>query len=365
MFRVIGYLFLSVALLVQGEEWKLSYERTDPSPATIWFNNVSVAEGVVYGLHDSQGASMDGLNVVQSNAGQWYRYYGVYHSLIANEYQVRLAASVDLLQWTFVRTLLTNADNPYIYSLGRGNQNTTGWIQLAHGQWISPGSKPPCQLGFKMYSNESEFFAGAYFATFTAPLMAGIDLMGTPNIYGAYLSGNGRQCIDSTIGFNYRNNSVDHVMIASLVCFGDAKLAPTWSMLYSEYEDSMRRFGVTGSIGQRDFKNDQYTNWMSLQAANIGSPSPTDLSAWRLWLYVYGLQDKYKEYPYGDGSWIALKPQTKGGSYSFGNPFFKALPHPTAAGKAVMLTTYYVFSEGAAKGEAGTLLFYHTIQNHK
>jgi beta-xylosidase len=40
------------------------------------------------------------------------QYYAVYHGFVESmeEYDVRLARSSDLMQWTFVRTLIPNAD---------------------------------------------------------------------------------------------------------------------------------------------------------------------------------------------------------------------------------------------------------------
>jgi len=167
--------------------------------------------------------------------------------------------------------------------------------------------------------------------------------------------------INSIIGFHYHNNGVDQVLQAGLMGFADPKNPPNWYIIQnSGYENSLKGLGVTGNIGQRDFNGNTGT-YMSLQEGNVGPANPTDWSAWRMWLYFWSPQDKSISYPTGSGSWTALKPITRGGSYSFGNPFFKVLPHPTAAGRQIVVTTYFIFSQGAANGEGGSLLFYHSM----
>jgi hypothetical protein len=91
------------------------------------------------------------------------------------EYEVRLARSSDLMQWTFVRTLLPNADMPFLKKVttGSGSSSDASWILLTHEQWMRPGSETPSQLGFKLYYNESQLAAGDPFNSFVAPLTPG------------------------------------------------------------------------------------------------------------------------------------------------------------------------------------------------
>jgi hypothetical protein len=93
------------------------------------------------------------------------------------------------MQWTFVRTLLPNADMPFLKKVttGSGSSSDASWILLTHEQWMRPGSETPSQLGFKLYYNESQLAAGDPFNSFVAPLTVGSHHMleGTPGIYDA------------------------------------------------------------------------------------------------------------------------------------------------------------------------------------
>ena len=116
-----------------------------------------------YGLTDSSGLQMDcahvdeifseeGRNIVEGDS-----YYGVYHAMVGNEYQVRLATSSDLMTWKFRKTLISNADMPYVRRIEQMNPHSL--LMLAHEQWMSPNSTIPSQLGFKLYANESTLLA--------------------------------------------------------------------------------------------------------------------------------------------------------------------------------------------------------------
>jgi len=330
-----------------------------PQPEATWFNDVEKAEGVVYGLHDNAGATMDGLRIRRSYANSDYKYFGVYHTLVGSEFQVRLAKSSDLLRWTFVRTLLPNADMPYVYQMGSDDKS---WIFLAHEQWMNPNSESPSRLGFKMYYTEADFFAGKYASSYLAPMMDGLDLMGTPNIYSAVMQNhNGYWVISGIIGFHYHKDDVDKVSQASLVNFCDPVGSPTWNIIgNSSYEDSIARLGVSGNIGDRDFTGDAGI-YISLQEGNLGPNTPVNWANWRVFMYLWSNYDKSISYPTGSGTWYPLKPVTKGGSYAFGNPALVVLPHPSKPSVRVIAVTYFLFSQGAAPGEAGSLLFYHSL----
>eukprot|EP00026_Physarum_polycephalum_P016915 Phypoly_transcript_17960.p1 GENE.Phypoly_transcript_17960~~Phypoly_transcript_17960.p1 ORF type:complete len:198 (+),score=21.74 Phypoly_transcript_17960:25-594(+) len=180
------------------------------------------------------------------------------------------------------------------------SQDAGAWIFLAHEQWMNPESTNPSQLGFKMYYNESMLFAGTYAASYIAPIMGGIDsdLMGTPNIYSAVMGQvNGYWVINSIIGFHYHNNGVDQVSQAGLMGFANPQGPPNWYIIDNAgYENSLKVQGVAGNIGQRDFTGNTGT-YISLQKGNVGAPSPTDWSAWRMWMYVWSSEDQAESYP--------------------------------------------------------------------
>ena len=89
-----------------------------------------------YDLKDSTGHGMDCLHVdyIYGDRGPWDNdaYLGLYHTKVGDEYEVRLASSSNLVDWTFRRSLLQNADMPY---LKRVDGSSDGWILVAHEQW--------------------------------------------------------------------------------------------------------------------------------------------------------------------------------------------------------------------------------------
>ena len=109
--------------------------------------NVSAADGARFDLKDSTGRGMDCVHIIPGSTADQYR--AAYHSLVGDEYQVRLATSKDLLQWTFHSTIISNADMPFVAAIGGGR----GRFLLAHEQWMNPGSKIPSRLGFKVYDS--------------------------------------------------------------------------------------------------------------------------------------------------------------------------------------------------------------------
>ena len=77
---------------------------------------------------------------------------------------------------------------------------------------------------------------------------------------------------------------------------------------------------------------------------------PTNFADWRIWLWDSREVRK-------------LNVRTHHGSRAVANPSAVVVPAPGAADTAglVLVVTYFVFSEGAAKGEQGPLVFYTTI----
>ena len=131
------------------------------------FSDATTSQAFRYDMKDSAGQQMACVHAYESRwPGSGSRYYSVYQSLVGTEFDVRLARSDDLMHWTFVRTLLSNADMPFIsfpaepsreiaevFNTSAGFQpeirspvNSDGWILLTHEQWMKPNSRAPSQL---------------------------------------------------------------------------------------------------------------------------------------------------------------------------------------------------------------------------
>lgn len=330
-----------------------------PSFASL-FTNIAGARQAAYNLKDSEGQQMACLHVVEGSSDP---YIGLYQSQVGSEFQVRAAVSHDLFTWTFVRTLLPNADMPFPFTV-----KENGWIVVAHEQWMNAGSQLPSRLGFKLYYNASMLLAGQYFNSYVAPLSVGRDtqLEGTPSIYSADLvMRHGLYMLDLAMGFHFNDpQHVDQVAQGQLTSFGPTVVSPQWApSLDTAYDDVFIRLGAIGNIGQRGNGALQGQRFL-VQEANIGKMPPTIWQDWRVWLYVLAPTEPLP--PTGAGTAYQLSPVTPGNSTAFGNPAIAVVPCPSAvragAGAGMcMYTTYFIFSQGAGPGEAGPVAFLNPL----
>ena len=104
-----------------------------------------------YGTRDNVGNSMHTLKVVKSPLGG---YLGVYHTVIGTRYVVKVATSLDLLNWRFEANLAVDASQPTIYSLKRGAALVAYETHAG-----CPGAKR-C-LVLRHYATESALLSGA------------------------------------------------------------------------------------------------------------------------------------------------------------------------------------------------------------
>ncbi len=386
MFR---FLFFCLLCVINGED-----------VSTI-FSDITTSVAYKYGLKDSTGYGMDCLHIerIRGDKVPWDgdTYFGLYHSFVDPEYEVRLASSSDLIFWTFRRTILNNADMPFPKrvttsssssssgpdSYSGSGSNEDGWILLAHEQWMSVGSQYPSQLGFKLYYNESDLLAGIAFNSYVAPLSVGqySQLEGTPSIYNVNftISHQGLWYLNADVGFHFNNDvGVDQVAYGTLFDFGPTVMDPAFVGQEEavSYNQMFINQGGIGNIGQRA---PGYVEGIHINAqeANIGSMPPTIWEDWRVWLYIYGPMES--SIPKGGSlaTVVVLDIKTHGGSTAIGNPSFQIVPCPmkvqvqaVTPGKRegvvqynCIFISYFIFSEGAADGESGVVVFYKNIDS--
>ena len=105
------------------------------------------------------------------------------------------------------------------------------------------------------------------------------------------------------------------------------------------------QFGIAGNIGDRDpFALDGHA--FTLYEAQ---KTPGAWSSWHTYLYDPE-SDRLSE----------LAVRTDGGSHAFGNPTATVVPGPS--GGDVLVVTQFLFSEAAAPGEAGSLIYYRRLR---
>jgi len=259
----------------------------------------------------------------------------------------------------FFRTLLPNADMPYPFRVAEN-----GWILVAHEQWMKPGSQSPSRIGFRLYYNESQLFAGVSFNIFVAPSSLS-SLEGTPSVFDAWVvERSGLQTVDAAIGFHYNNKQgVDENGVSTLSSFGPTVLTPQWQPSSADaYNRAFTKAGVKGNLGQRDSASTVLGSLepFSVQEGNIGTMPPTIWADWRVWLYVWSAREVKQRYTDGTGAITPLSPRTDKGSTAFGNPSFAVVKCP-AQPQNCLFVSYFLFSEGAQPGEAGSCTFYNPI----
>ncbi|HEY4674709.1 MAG TPA: hypothetical protein VIH48_01500 [Candidatus Bathyarchaeia archaeon] len=157
--------------------------------------NVTNAQRYRYASKDDKNCSLDTLKMV--NEPMW-SYFGVYQNITSGDSQVRLASSINLLNWAFVKVIDTGASQPTIAKVSNG-----GYI-VAFEKWVTNNSRLESHLKFQYYPNFLLLTLGANntYSEYVADLTLGntTGLEGTPNIYNITMSNSE---ISVCVGFHY------------------------------------------------------------------------------------------------------------------------------------------------------------------
>jgi Bacterial Ig domain len=281
------------------------------SELTALLRDVSAADGVRYRTTDDQGVGMDTAKIIPAGSGGGY--LAVYHHLIGGAFDVRLATSTDLLHWHYVTTLEDDASQPTIAELSDG-----GFLVAYEKTGRGPADDRSVTVNRTLSScNE-----------------------GTPNIYATALNPDLDHSIIN-VGFHYfRGCDVDRQAIGTLTNFttwrttADANLNTLFTNLGT----------VGGNVGDRDALFYQGRPYSLVEAQD----KKNDFGTWRPYLFNRTAN-----------SLTRLQLHTDGASTSFGNPTYTELTLP--GGNRGFVSTQFIFSEGAAQGEAGTLFCYRAF----
>ena len=291
-----------------------------------------------YNAKDDQGIGLDTIKIIQISERV---YLGVYHSLIGGTFQVRLANSTDLLNWTYVRTIELGASQPTIAPVPNG----------AYIVAFEKEENASSHLKLHYYSNLSALIHGPSSFTIDIPRNLSETHEGTPNFYNITVVQN---TLRACIGFHYDNitANADEVAVGWLTVPLDNPQDYIWySKPQKEYNWKLRGdWDVKGNIGDRDYGQIFGRNF-TLQEGCLGERNG-HWAYWRIFLYDHLTND-----------FTMLNIKTHKGATSFGNPTFTFLKSPD--GKHCIVVTYFLFSEGAACGEAGELIFYMEFETEK
>ena len=329
-----------------------------------------------YSVKDNRGHGMDCMRVVfapvESDTREVIRYLAVYHSRsrVTRQFEVHLAQSFDLLRWEHLRRVAPNADMPVI----RVDQ-TTGRVLVAYEQFLSSTGQSPCANGVREFESVHHLLSGSAEAKaqFRIPnTIAKIE--GTPSIHAWDPTAR-----TVSLWFHYHNDTTRRDLVARGALTGFPGAAPLWTAEpHIEYNLDATTAGVSGNVGGRhrlslntssdgrDSDGTRRSTFVVLQEGNVQKPPlwPTDWTAWRVWLH----RDN------NDSTLTPLHVQTHGGSASVANPWASVLPCPddtrscanegftsSVPTRSCLVVAYFVFGEGAARGEAGQLLFYTPV----
>ena len=353
---------LFTALLLQcvgiacGDEVKLS-----KAELTKYLSNPRLAkEGQYkYNLRDSAGNQMACVSVIDL-ADSKFKYAAVYHSNYkagrGQRFKINLSVSNDLVDWTYVRTLVDTADMPRIRKANGGK-----WLVMTHEQWMNESrngaSSSPSRIGFKLYYDTSDLLAGKIRSTWNAPSFSQSGLDGTPNFYVYDMKKvDDWWIVEAQIGFHYWNGKRDVNATATVKKLFSPAGGTNWKPVsLDRFNNRLIRLGATGNIGQRDHiavSSGRY----NVHEANIGQATRS-WDQWRIWLYEF---TEPTVAPNASGTLTTLKPQTHKGSSSFGNPSVSLVRKPSGNGHRIVIS-YFLFHEAAAPGEAGSLIYFFDL----
>jgi hypothetical protein len=330
LFRVLVATLLFFLVMMDGTLLQTAHAAVSSPELVTLLQDVTNADGSRYNAVDDQKVGMDTVKIIPNPQGG---YLGIYHHLINNMFQVRLATSFDLLTWRYRITLEKAASQPTIAWLSDGGF-LVGYEK--NGQGTFCGGLGSC-LAFKHYANTDALMAGVFDQAIVLNRTLSPCNEGTPNIYAATLNPDINHSIIN-IGFHYYSQcKVDREALGTLTNFAtwQARADASVNALFTNLGT------IHGNVGDRDaffYQGEPY----SLIEAQY---TKNDFGSWRPYLFDRTLH-----------SLTLLTLHTQGGSTAFGNPRYTDLTLPN--GQQGFVSTEFLFSEGAAPGEGGELIYY-------
>ncbi|MHB0914972.1 MAG: hypothetical protein ACYC4M_04715 [Thermoleophilia bacterium] len=278
------------------------------------------AAGVArFGLADDEGRSMDALRILPLGQDSCL---GIYHTRVDDAFQLRVARSSDLVEWTRVADLGSHNHQGDIKPLGKGFLVASEVDEPRRGN----------HLRLRHFDSLEELAVGAPRRDLHLPRTFSRLNEGTPDIRVA--EGDGPEKSTVLVGFHYYCRRgllrrVDRLAAGVLTGFSSWRC---WTDVTANR--AIERLGFDGNIGGRhSFRYDGGT-WFIQEAQRRWK----DWSSWRVLL--------------GNGrSYIQLEPRTPGASRSFANPGLARLP---TGGYAA---TLFLPHQGNVAAEEGELVF--------
>jgi hypothetical protein len=229
------------------------------------------------------------------------------------------------MTWTHQAVIDEPATQPSIASAGDGGLLTAAEYNDGHGG----------QLRLRYWPSLDAVLAGRPAREFLAPRTLSTCNEGTPSVRRIGLDTD----LNSSwveLGFHYhRDCRVDRQALGTLTGFR------AWTAArYPALDAAAVGEQVGGNIGDRDHLRHLGTDYDLIEAQGRRG----DFATWRIYLH-----DR------ATGTAQRLEVMTHGGSIAFANPTATILRDP--AGRDALMVTLFLPMEGAAPGEAGSLLY--------
>jgi hypothetical protein len=313
---------LGLALAVIGACGTPAAGPTWSDPAAVgaalsaYLEDVKGAPGKRYAERDDRGHELDGLAIMAAPEGT---FVGVSHrwSEPDQEFRLGLSTSDDLLDWTWRADLARKASQPAIATASDGGY-VVAWEQ-----------EPDNHLAFAFYATWDDLLTARPSKTFEAEQQLSDCAEGTPNLVSASST-----AVD--FGFHY---------FADCDLDREARGTMDWrdwsAVKRPELDAAVLAHGVAGGIGDREVVSFRGREFTLVEAMSVRDD-------WRTW----------KIYLVDNGVATPLAFTTDGGSGSFTNPSAEIVD---LHGQSTLVVSLFVPQEGAAPGEAGSLVYYVAI----
>ena len=332
--RLVWSMLVVVTLLAAGLLVHLPPAAASPELVGL-LQDVKGSEGRSYGTRDSAGIEMDTAKIIPGPSEG--SYLAVYHHLMGSAFEVRVATSTNLLRWEYAATLESGASQPTIAKLSDGGY-LVAYEKDGGGSYC--GGSGSC-LAFEHYKSLTDLLIGRADRSKAVPRTLSSCNEGTPNIYAATLHPDLDHSIIN-VGFHYfRSCDVDRQAIGTLTNFSSWK-----TQVDTNLNNRFTNLGtIGGNVGDRDAFLHQGRPYSLVEAQN----TKNNFATWRPYLFDRTANTLTR---------LTLTTD-KGTSTSFGNPTYTELQLP--GGTWGFVATQFIFSEGAAPGEAGPLFYWRSF----
>jgi len=301
-------------------------------PLRAAIENVGAATAHRYGARDSLGNPLETLKILRNPAGG---YLGVYHSRSKGVLSVKVGVSTDLLRWTYRATLDAHASQATLAALPDG-----GFLLAEEADNKGLAVPRRSWLRFRHYPSLQALLTSRPDRSFDAPhtlVPARSGAEGTPSIDQVKLAPD----LDHSsvaVGFHYlKDGRTDRQASGTLVNFS------SWTTrARSDKDAALEAEGVDGNVGDRDVVSYQDKTEEVIEA------QVTAGGAWQVYLYDPSTRQA-----------TPLRIRTHKGSRGFANPTVTVLPAPS--GTPAVVVTLFLPLTGAARGEAGELIYYREL----